>query len=89
MNPEIFLQSFGSFSQGQMIFLSLIVISMLYASVTLRSAISGITTTLTVIILVAVMQFNLEFIYFWYMVILSFISIAISISIYTIFQDRV
>lgn len=76
------LQAFTEFSQSQMIFISFLLITLVYASIQLRSVISMVSTTLTVITLVSVMQFGLSIIYFWYMVIITFIAISVSVTVF-------
>jgi hypothetical protein len=76
------LQAFTEFSQSQMIFISFLLVTLVYASIQLRSVISMVSTTLTVITLVTVMQFGLSIIYFWYMVIITFIAISVSVTVF-------
>lgn len=73
------LQSFGDFTQAQMLFFSIITLTLVYASISLRSVVSMVTTTLTIVVLVGVMQFDLALEYFWYMLIINFVALSVSV----------
>lgn len=68
---------FDTFSQAQMIFLSLMMFTTLFAAIRLISLVGVVSWVFAAISLVGVMAFELEMIYFWFMLILTFIALAV------------
>lgn len=80
---------FDTFSQAQMIFLSLMMFTTLFAAIRLISLVAVATWVFAAISLVGVMAFELDIIYFWFMLILVFISLAVGSSVKVIYNTRV
>lgn len=77
------------FSQAETLFLSVIMFTYLFAGVRLRSLISTVAWSFSAIALIGVMAFELQLIYFWFMLILNTIAIAISSYVYTFYAEQV
>lgn len=69
-----------------MMFFSFIIFTLVYGSIKLRSVVSMVSTSLTVIVLVGIMQFDLALNFFWYMLILNVIAIAVSVIVSVQYQ---
>lgn len=80
---------FDTFSQAQMIFLSLIMFSTLFGAIRLMSLVGIATWVFAAISLVGVMAFDLDMIYFWFMLILAFISLAVGSSVKVFYGSKV
>lgn len=78
---------FGTFTQAQMIFIGLLMFSLIYAGISLRAPVAIVSWMFNMIAIIGVMAFNLDMIYFWFMTILTVISIAIAITVTAFYPD--
>lgn len=86
---SMIIAQFGSFSQAQMIFLSFITLTTLYAGIKIQSLVAVISWSFLAIALVGVMEFNLDMIYFWFMLMVTAVAISIGLGVRTFYATKI
>lgn len=84
-----FILQFGTFSQGQFMFLAFFTLTLLYAGIRMVSLVAIVAWAFTAIALIGVMEFNLEMIYYWFTSVLTVVAICISMGIRTMYSERI
>lgn len=77
---------FETLTQAQAIFISSIILAVLFAGIQLRSLVVLSAWSFMGFALVGVMAFGMPIIYFWYMVVISALSVAISMVVFVTLQ---
>lgn len=83
------IMQFGSFSQGQFMFLGFFLLTLLYAGIRMVSLVAIVSWSFTAISLIGVMEYSLDMIYFWFTAMITVIAISIAMGIRTIYNTRV
>lgn len=72
-----------------MIFISMIMFTTLFGAIRLLSLVAIVMWVFSGIALIGVMEFDLEMIYFWFTLMLTFISLAIGSSVRVLYNERI